>query len=199
MIEQFAGLFQIFLYLLYIRITKIDSVMETFALPPKTSGFYNTDDSPPEEMPMAEVSRALDGLHSLPGIEKLESISYAQEPNRNYHLAIVQANGEWRLVFVNKYYPIVACSRVLDEIALVKWGRKGELPANEYMDWPEIAAVLPQNWRIAPKSMLLTRIDPDEGLSTPMIENLQNREFAEFSFYDPRYVGQIIFNNWKKD
>jgi hypothetical protein len=168
----------------------------TVMLPPKVSGFHNPGEAPPEPLGQGLLHEELAGVRQQ--ARRWRWADYSQQPNWSYHAGLWLWEDEPLLLLVNKYYRLAACSRVDDRQAWEAWQPGQPLPRNQYIDFPALREWLPESWVLLPQAFLLQAVDADQAESQAAVAQLQLQEFAEFSYWEPRNMGNIVFNNWQK-
>jgi hypothetical protein len=168
--------------------------MNQVVLPPNVSGFF--DHQPPALLPVKELQQGIEGLRTLEGFKDLVFADCTGQTSRSYHWALLELKEGSYFIFLNKYHRIAACSRIKHAVQARDW--EEELPENMYVHHSGIFAVLEETFTVLYPELLMLPIDPDKGDSVPVVARLQLSEFAEFSFWEPRNIGQVVFNNWEK-
>ena len=164
--------------------------------PPKVSGFYERKSGPPALLPVADLKQALHDLDGL-GIQ-WQLIDFSHQPNYSYHVCFISWQDKGYFFFMNKYYYLAAFSQIEDMEEWQNWEEGQLLPRNQYTDIPQLHDILSTPWTILPEEMIIQKVDADNEISQKIVMNLQNAEFAEFSYWEPQNMGNILFNNWEK-
>ena len=171
--------------------------MNQIIFPPKTTGFYNPDEQPPVLQSLEGFMKACEQMASIKGFELLTLFDYTDIPSKSYHLQLMKdQDGQGFFIFVNKYSPLIAFSKI-DAINWEGWNGEGEMPQNHYVDMIELTSYF-HGMDVIPVEVLLMPIDADEAESAVVVQQLQDAEFAEFSFFAPQNLGNLVFNNWPK-
>jgi len=174
------------------------SETQQIIFPPKVTGFHNPSDSAPELQDLKPFHLKCQAISAVGLLNPIEFFDYSAEPSRSYHLQLAEdSRSIGYFLFLNKYAPLVAISKMLDN-SWKSWDGTGELPPNQYIDFPELEAYFQPDFQLIPVATLLLPIDADKPESAAVVQNLQDSEFAEFSYFAPQNLGNLVFNNWEK-
>lgn len=109
-----------------------------------------------------------------------------------YQVLLHEPTGQARLVFCNRVAPLVALAQV------VNW-RGDSLPENRFISDERWAAWLDdQGFAVLAQALLEQKLDADIPESAALVQQLDDLEFAEFAYWEPKTVADIIFNDWGK-
>ncbi len=165
----------------------------SFSFPAGISGFWGKKDAPPPTFAptlfeeRCQQTRALDF--------ELASIAFANEKKQTYHVALLQKSNEQLLVFCNKYYPIVAFA--IPESSLAPEHLPRIEPPHTYAEHEALAQLFNQEpFQVIPTPILRLEVDADNPETTAVVHQLYDAEFAEFAFWEPRSMGDVVFNRW---
>ncbi len=169
------------------------STSNTFFFPAGISGFWSKKDTPP---PILETSLFQEKCEEVKTIGyELIAIHFAENKRQSYHSALLQKNEEQIVVFCNKYYPIVAFTQpnaLLSANDLIQFE-----PPSVYVAHEMLAAYFNQApFQVIPSEILRLEVDADNPETTSVVHLLYDVEFAEFAFWEPRSMGDVVFNNW---
>jgi len=169
-----------------------------YILPEKVSGFYDKGDTPPKAFPFSLFRKNCKQIDQQSEYSVLGMTDFPSQPNRSYYLTLLQhfVKGHF-FIFCNRYYPLIAFSRLLDDSTPdFRSIEGGMLPGNEFIDLPELHALLNKEFVVLDKEYLATSVNADNPEDAVSVSKLSYKEFAEFSFWKPRVISDIIFNNW---
>ncbi|MEM1136589.1 MAG: hypothetical protein AAGI07_12185 [Bacteroidota bacterium] len=168
---------------------------EIFRLPAGVSGFYKEDEPTPSAVDVNQFRKACEQLAEQSGYTLHTFYDFSASKTKSYHLAILAKDTEsYIMVFCNRYYPIVAFSRVLEIEKIAQADLS--LPENTFFDDDQIAAFFKEDFTVLASDYLSITVDADNEADALAVEKLTFYEFAEFSFWKPQLLAEIIFNNW---
>lgn len=165
--------------------------------PPKVSGFYAGE--PPSLISTIQIEQELAVLQGLPVTASWFLFNLEPYHHYSYHLCHIEYGETSYLFFINKYAKIGALSKVHPSASIEGWHIDEELPRNSYDDWKEGTRLLASHWAIVPPDILTLSVDADNPESQRIVSELQNEEFAQFAYWEPQNMGNILFNNWQKN
>jgi hypothetical protein len=165
--------------------------------PANITGFYNPNESAPKPLELDTFKTICNTLKTVGDFDLIQFFDYSDDADKSYHLQLIEKEGKWYFIFLNKYSPLIAFSEIFEK-NWSGWNGKEELPKNRYIDMPELAKHFPTDFQLIPQEILLLPIDADNPKSAEVVQNLKDAEFAEFSYFAPQCLGNIVFNNWKK-
>lgn len=172
-------------------------MQDKITLPPNISGFFGKEIIQPHTD--IKVFRHYCEDLSKEGYHLVDWIDLGLNTSRSYHLALFENPfGKQYLVFCNKYYPYVGFSEVIAENKLSYIDTSQVLPSNQYIDNETLAHHYSRYFIVIPTDILQTKVDADDIANTYIVSKLTNYEFAEFAYYEPKIIGDIVFNNWEK-
>jgi hypothetical protein len=169
---------------------------QPFILPSGISGLHTTC-LPDDQGQYLELFRqACQQATHLSGRVLLNVYDLLNEVDRTYHLACIQTQEGTLLIFCNKYYPIVAVSQVTQEdaMAALPW----QLPPNQFTEAPELRHFFEPSFTILSPEYLRIPVNSDIPELARAVSQLDDFEFAEFSYWEPKYISDIVFNSWPK-
>ena len=167
--------------------------LEKFILPPYVSGFYKDGGRTAEKVPFGLFSESCKKLADESDFTLVKAYDFSGQPNRSYHLAAF--TGKLNLLAMcNKYYPIVAFSVI--ESPSTNFDFNISMPKNEYLDGAEMAPFFSEHFTVLDKAYLAITVDADNPSDAKVVSRLSDNEFAEFAYWEPKVVADIVFNNW---
>ncbi|GAA4843144.1 hypothetical protein [Algivirga pacifica] len=134
-------------------------------------------------------------LKGLP-LTLLDFQSFQQEPNYSYMLGLLldAEQQKFYYFFCNKYYPYIACAEIKE---MAETRITPHLLVNQFVDLTEVKD--PEGYfTILPVYFLEKKVTSDELLISHILQHLEHQEFAEFAYWEPRILANIIFNRWEK-
>lgn len=171
---------------------------EQITFPPNVTGFHSPSQPAPALRDLQDFHAKCQAVSALSMLEMVSFHDYSDEPNRSYHLQLAKdSRSIGYIIFVNKYAPLIAFAKIMAS-DWEGWNGSGNLPTNEYTDWQELADIFQPDFQTIPVKTLLLPIDADQPESAAVVQNLQDAEFAELSYFAPQNMGNLVFNNWKK-
>ncbi|WP_281614092.1 hypothetical protein [Flammeovirga sp. SubArs3] len=112
----------------------------------------------------------------------------------SYTYQIIEFNNELYLLFKNKYTDFFAIAKVDDENE-----EYHKIPNHYFFDEFEIIDFLEAMGFIHyPTALLELKVDGANPLITNLLKELSDSEFGQFSYFEPKIIANIIFNDWKK-
>jgi len=171
---------------------------EKFILPPYVSGFYKDGGRTPEKVSLSIFRDACEKLAHGVGWELKRVLDFSGQPSRSYHLAVFAAgDAHERLVLCNKYYPIVAFAKVVQPSADGhSFDYEKGMPENEYIEPGEGGQFFTPRFTALDKAYLAVTVDADNPSDAVVVSKLSDYEFAEFAYWEPKIVADVVFNNW---
>lgn len=170
---------------------------DIYVLPPKISGFHDRTSPAPKLWNLKPFQQCCQRVVQGGIFEVIHFFDFTQHPSKSYHFTLFVRGEQFYLVFVNKYYPYIAIAQVLVPISVVH-DLVNELPVNQFVDVPALAKYFEGDFEVLPASFLERSPDADDPESAAIVKDLEKAEFAEFAYWEPRCIGEIIFNNWDK-
>ena len=168
---------------------------EKFILPPGVSGFYKENENTPSLVDIYLFRKFCENLAEKTGFQLYSFYDFSSSNSKSYHLAIItKSESEFILIFCNKYYPLIAFSKVLDSKNINQ--ADFDLPKNEFFDDEKLASYFKTDFKILNSDFLSITVDADNEEDAIAVKELTFYEFAEFSFWKPQVLAEIIFNNW---
>ncbi len=169
---------------------------EFFVLPTGVSGFFESGGELPQIL-FEDFEKACLQIASASHFDLKEMYGFEDEPTRSYYLAFLTSEQGNVLVFCNKYFQLVAVSELMEKVSSLKeFLAKGEMPQNQFSDVPEVSQNLPEGYDYLTSAYLAKSVDADNEEDALAVKALSDIEFAEFSYWEPRQLSDIIFNNW---
>lgn len=170
-------------------------------LPEKVSGFHDPGDPPPSLFPFSILEKKCEQIDQMSEYSLVKAIDFLEEENRSYYLVLIRhfTKGHF-LIFCNKYYPLVAFSHLVEQPLYQEPSlttiEKGEIPPNEFVNLPDLEPFLKPEFTVLEKDFLAKSVNADNPQDAISVSKLCHSEFAEFSFWKPKVLSDIIFNNW---
>ena len=171
--------------------------MNPITFPPNITGFHNPNKPAPNQIELDDFKAVCATIKAVESFELIRFFDYSEQENKSYHLQLIEKERKAYFIFLNKYVPFIAFSEIFEE-NWKGWSGVGELPKNRYVDFPELAKYFQSDFQVIPQEILLLPIDADNPKSAAVVQKLEDAEFAEFSYFAPQCLGNIVFNNWKK-
>lgn len=115
------------------------------------------------------------------------------EASPNYTYGVVQLSteqGQTLDMAAHKYFPLLAP-------VVAQWNDEGKPLALAFREWGEEAAFFRENFRLLEPEWLILKPDPHIPVAQRLLKDLRYEEFAQFSFFQPENIGEIVFNNWE--
>ncbi|UZR94368.1 hypothetical protein [Chondrinema litorale] len=166
-----------------------------YILPPGVSGFYKEGEDTPASIDVYQFRKACENLVEKTGYLLEAFYDFTLSETKSYHLAVVfKPDNSYILIFCNRYYPIIAFSKVLDIKNINQ--ADFDLPENEFFDNEQLATFFKNNYEVLTCDYLSITVDADNEDDAVTVKRLTFYEFAEFSFWKPQTLGDIIFNDW---
>ena len=166
-----------------------------FQLPPGVSGFYEENEATPAKADVYLFRRCCEQLAENTNYHLHNFYDFSESTTKSYHLAIFRHISDgFILVFCNRYYPLVAFSKVEDDTHIEKADL--QLPKNEFIDDDLLKQYFKENFEVLNSDYLGITVDADNEEDAITVKQLTFYEFAEFSFWKPQVLADIIFNNW---
>lgn len=156
------------------------------SLPPCVSGCC-----PPERIPDAETFARLQ-QNPLPETLSWQALHPLQEaPRFTYGIAQLQYGQQVLDIAVHKWYSLFAPVRV-------EW-RQEQPRALAFRNWQtQEREAFGTAFTLLEPDWLIQKPDPDIPVSQLLLRDLDDEEFARFSFFQPENIGEIVFNDWAK-
>ncbi len=170
---------------------------KTIQFPKNITGFRNPKKPAPNQIGLENFRAICAIIEAVESFDLIQFFDYSEQENKSYHLQLIEKEGKAYFIFLNKYAPFIAFSEIFEE-NWRSWNGNGELPKNRYIDIPELTKHFQTDFQIIPQATLLLPIDADNPKSAEVVQNLEDAEFAEFSYFAPQCLGNIVFNDWKK-
>lgn len=169
-----------------------------FALPPNISGFTAKKSKQLQVLEVNDLQNFCEVACEGQKYEFIRFIDLSAQKNRSYHLCMIAKDQQEYLIFLNKYHKVIAFSKLLEPMPSDYMGTT-EMPRNEYIDLPDLHQAFADNYLVLPAHILLLPLDSDIPESAAVVQNLQDAEFGEFSYWVPQTIGQVVFNGWEKN
>lgn len=167
-------------------------MLKFIQLPPHISGFTSAYH---KAIPCVSLRKIENFIQDLP-FEFKKFTNNNKSKNYNYHYLSAKNKEEKFLIFFNKLYPIIAVSKILES----NQASYSDLPKNEFVDVPSLESYAKQHqFILLRKELLEQKMDADIPVVQSIVGQLSQVEFAEFSYYEPQVIADIIFNNWDKN
>ncbi|MFT5616812.1 MAG: hypothetical protein ACI85I_000026 [Arenicella sp.] len=171
--------------------------MNQLIFPKNITGFHNLNKPAPSQIGLERFKAICITIKAVGDFDLIQFFDYSEQGNKSYHLQLIEKEGNAYFIFLNKYASFIAFSEILEE-NWQSWNGEGELPKNRYIDFPQLTKYFQTDFQIIPQEILLLPIDADNPKSAEVVQNLEDAEFAEFSYFAPQCLGNIVFNNWRK-
>ncbi|MEH0155592.1 hypothetical protein V6R21_15705 [Limibacter armeniacum] len=165
-----------------------------FTLPTYISGFTEEGVSPLNHIEPYEFRLF---LSRQKGVEILSFHDFETDYDCSYMLSLVEMNDDKFLIFCNKYFPYVAVSKVLEEGVSLK-DETAELPRNRFVKDIGLSEIDDLPFSFLEVELLELKVDADNADSMFVLKQISDTEFAEFSYWQPLIIADIIFNRWTK-
>lgn len=166
--------------------------METLILPRGVSGFGIKNQ---KELSVSDLKKAAEAITEQLGFE-MDWVDGSSNTNCTYHFAILYGSTSesksQKALLIHKFFPLAALVK-FDGSSRAE--EQGEL--NEFI-FSEASARLVGEFHLFSGAFLNHPADGDDPICEEVLQLLSNEEFAEFAYYEPRCLGDIIFNNWIK-
>lgn len=170
-----------------------DANTTPFSFPAGISGFWSKKDTPPPTLDTQLFQEKCEEVKTV-GFN-LISIHFTDKKKQSYHSALLEKDGEQIIVLCNKYYPIVAFAEPESKISESELSKYE--PPKVYVEHEILAAYFNQApFQVIPSEILRLEVDADNPETTSVVHLLYDVEFAEFAFWEPRSMGDVVFNNW---
>ncbi len=168
------------------------SSTSAFLLPAGISGFFETGTKAPPLLNFEDFARACEKAGNLSNFSLRQVYNFNEQPARSYHAAVFFRDTTL-LALCNKYFPVVAFARIANgaEAQLLD-----HMPENEYVNVPELSHIFEEGFTVLDKTGLTITVDADVPEDALAVSLLSDNEFAEFAYWEPKIVADIIFNNW---
>ncbi|MDW7694676.1 hypothetical protein R9C00_07980 [Flammeovirgaceae bacterium SG7u.111] len=167
-----------------------------FVLPTGVSGFFESGGELPQIL-FEDFEKACLQIAAASHFDLKETYAFEDEPTRNYYLAFLTSEQGNVLVFCNKYFQLIAVSELMEKISSLKeFLAKGKMPQNQFADVPEVFQSLPKGYDYLTPTYLAKSVNADNEEDALAVNALSDIEFAEFSYWEPRQLSDIVFNNW---
>lgn len=170
-----------------------NSATNSFSFPAGISGFWSKKDTPP---PTLDTNLFQEKCEEVKNVGfNLIAIHFAPKKKFSYHAALFEKDDKQIVVFCNKYYPIVAFAPA--ETKLTAKDLASFEPPSTYVEDEILSAYFNQApFQVIPGDILRLEVDADNPETTSVVHLLYDVEFAEFAFWEPRSMGDVVFNNW---
>ena len=127
--------------------------------------------------------------------DEIMLLKFTFDPTYSYRACLLQKPEQAILVLCNKFYPIVALAEVnlqrLPTTDLTK-----ALPENRFSELELWSKIFSADYRVLPPEHLLLPADADNDQSRQLLANLTRAEAAELSYFAPKLIKDVVFNNW---
>ncbi|PWJ44456.1 hypothetical protein [Sediminitomix flava] len=151
-------------------------------LPTYISGFFPQD----YEKEPFDLDKFLQQVFTDSKIDFSKAVIDRQSSDHTYILVKFKYDDVALLLLSHKYFPVMAIS-------------KNNFGSFEFLDIPELVeAFFQKSVKVLSKATLETPVNGHHPTCVQLVKDLADIEFAEFAFYEPKYISDIVFNRWKK-
>lgn len=149
-------------------------------LPYGVSGFYHSDEPKPPDMEVGKYKKLCDALaNELNG--ELTDFNDSLYP-ANFHKAHFKFPEREICLLMNKHYPLLAFAVTVETMKI------------EFLDFPQGAQVIPDEYSVLPVAALAAKVT--EQMGEKLEHELNKGTVQQIRYWKPETVGQIIFNFW---
>ncbi|MEN7551421.1 hypothetical protein AAG747_26125 [Rapidithrix thailandica] len=171
---------------------------DNLVFPPNASGFFSKGAEIFTKVDWSEFEKHCKLVDAQTDYTLKFLLRRKLEDNHSYHEAIfLTPENKGLFVFVNKFYPFIAISQSLMPLT-EELSEKEGLPDNEFINHQELASVFEPVFTVISKEVLTKKLDADDEIASKYVQQLTFHEFAEFAYWEPRIMANILFNKWKK-
>ncbi len=168
---------------------------EIYQLPAGVSGFFEENVETPKRTDVNQFRKCCENLAENSDYQMIDFFNFNSMPTKSYHLASFKhKTGGYILIFCNRYFPLVAFSQVADGKTVEQVDLM--LPENEFFDDDLLDQYFKNDFEVLSSAYLGITVDADNIEDAKAVKQLTFYEFAEFSFWKPQVLADIVFNNW---
>ena len=111
--------------------------------------------------------------------------SEATAKGQNFSYALFENKG-FVAIMCNQYYPLIGYCAV----------PAARLSGGKFTDVPELDTFFEKDFKILRQDFLENPVNADNKRSRIILQNIGHEEFAQFAYWEPEIIGEIVFNRW---